>query len=384
MVDIRTVGAGGGSIAFAEYGGFLRVGPESAGATPGPACYGRGGTAATVTDAQLLLGRLNADDFAGGAITLDPAASERAVANLADAVQMSTSEVAAAIVEVVDRNVADALRLVSIDRGRDPRDFPLVAFGGAGPLHAVEIARAMGIGTVLIPWDPATTSALGLSLADFRVDVSQTLVLRTDAREAPATISEILGHLRTRAASELRREGSEDAGEIQCWIELRYYGQNYQREIPLPSGCTNLDRDDLDALIEAFHADYRGFYGYAQTQEVVEVVGLRCSAGVAQTSTLPTSVSPGKPGTSSDGPDSAGMAPTATRVVTLTREEVPQPIPVFSRNLLPPGFRLRGPALVDEPTSTTFLPTQSELVVMDEGTLRLECHPSSEGRGDDA
>jgi N-methylhydantoinase A len=224
-VDLQTVGAGGGSVAWVDEGGALRVGPESAGAEPGPACYGKGGTRPTVTDANLLLGRLP-DRLAGG-LTLDRGAAERALGELDPA----------AVVAAVNAEMLRALRLVSIERGHDPRDFALVAFGGAGPLHACELAEELGIETVLVPEAAGVLSALGLAASEERRDRVQSYVVPLDA------------------AGELPARGEAD---------LRYAGQSFELTVPLG-----------DDLVESFHRAHEERYGYVDTDRPIELVAVR-------------------------------------------------------------------------------------------------------------
>ena len=206
MIDIRTIGAGGGSLAWIDKGGMLRVGPQSAGAAPGPACYGQGGTEATVTDANLVLGRLNPDYFLGGRMTLDADAAHRAVAAVAERLGRTVPETALAIVRIADNNMVGALRSVLIERGLDPRDFTLCAFGGAGPLHAAALMREMGLAGAIVPNHPGQFSALGFILTDARVDRQRTTQL-TSNRFDPARAREIMATLVEEAAAELAQQG---------------------------------------------------------------------------------------------------------------------------------------------------------------------------------
>ena len=198
MVDVKTIGAGGGSLAWIDKGGLLRVGPQSAGANPGPVCYGRGGTQPTVTDANLVLGRLDPDRFAGGQITLDKAAAETAVGRYAEKLGLDQYETAHDIIQLVNWNMVNAIRLVSIDLGHDPRDFTLSAFGGAGSAHAAALAELMDIHEVLVPVHQGVLSAFGLTIADMRTDVSQTANMRSDFLNL-STVNATLEDLQRRA-----------------------------------------------------------------------------------------------------------------------------------------------------------------------------------------
>ena len=216
MVDIRTIGAGGGSIAWVDAGGLLRVGPQSSGSDPGPACYAQGGDEATLSDANLALNRLNPDNFCGGDIRLDAELARSAVGKLADDLGRPLEETAQSIIELADHNMVDALSVISVERGIDPRDFALVAFGGAGALHAAAIAAILSIGTVLVPPYPGNTSAFGLLTASLRTDLSTTLLVRSDDPEALTKLNNALVPLRERTLATLSREGFTGEPEVEA------------------------------------------------------------------------------------------------------------------------------------------------------------------------
>jgi N-methylhydantoinase A len=282
-LDIHTVGAGGGSIAWRDSGGALRVGPESAGAVPGPACYGRGGERATVTDANLLLGRLPEDTPLAGGLALDRAAAERAVTGLARALGLQTRECAAGIVRVAEAEMARALRVMSVERGIDPRGLALMSFGGAGPMHACALAQALGITRVLCPRASGVLCALGLAAAAQRRDVSRTVMLRGDAlsRDALAQArEELLTEAGARTETWMAQQTSKDLvdgntrtrvdGPRRMIYELRYSGQSH--ELPVESDST-----DPNDLREAFARTHEQRYGYRDDGSEVELVTIRAS-----------------------------------------------------------------------------------------------------------
>ncbi len=280
LMDIHTVGAGGGSIAWVNAGGFLQVGPQSAGADPGPICYGAGGREVTLTDANLMLGHLDPDYFCGGAMRLDEDLARRATAEMAAGLDMSPLEFAQAVVEIADENMANAIRMVSIDRGHDPRHFALLAFGGAGPLHGAAVARKLHIPTLVVPPFPGSFSALGLLLGDLRVDKLWTQSFRSD-RVGPAEVAERFATIARAATEELRTQGFEGRCELRYAINMRYLGQNYETEVEVPP-IDALDAEgaaaQLQLAYQAFHDRHRAMYEYVIADAVIEMVSFRVSA----------------------------------------------------------------------------------------------------------
>ena len=280
LMDIHTVGAGGGSIAWVNAGGFLQVGPQSAGADPGPICYGAGGREVTLTDANLVLGHLDPDYFCGGAMRLDETLARNATADMAADLGMSTLEFAQATVEIADENMANAIRMVSIDRGHDPRHFALLAFGGAGPLHGAAVARKLHIPTLVVPPFPGSFSALGLLLGDLRVDKLWTQSFRSD-RAGPDEVAERFATIARAATEELRTQGFEGDCELRYAINMRYLGQNYETEVEVPP-IDALDAEgaaaQLQLAYQAFHDRHRAMYEYVIADAVIEMVSFRVSA----------------------------------------------------------------------------------------------------------
>ena len=256
-LDIHTIGAGGGSIAWIDAGGLLKVGPQSAGAIPGPAAYGRGGTRATVTDANVVLGRLSPKSLLGGRMAMHPDKARAAIDDLAESLRVDAVKAAAGVIEIINVNMMGAVRVISVEQGEDPRDFTLVAFGGAGPLHAADVARNMGMGKVLVPPRPGLLSAIGLLHADVRGDFSLTRLLRAEAANLK-TFNSGFAELKKRGAEWLRGEGERKA-QFKWFVDLRYFGQNFELIMPLASD--RLNAPSLKRLTSAFHLRHKDFYG---------------------------------------------------------------------------------------------------------------------------
>lgn len=359
MIDIHTIGAGGGSIARLDRGGALVVGPESAGADPGPACYGRGGTEPTVTDANVVLGRAPAA-LLGGAIRLDRALAERAVRErIAAPWGVPVERAAAGIVEVVNAAMARAMRLVSVGRGYDPRDFVLVCFGGGGPLHGAALAAELGIPEVIIPPHPGVTSALGLLLADFRHDYVRAF-LRPLAEVEPAELAALFAGLEAQALDEMQAEGVAAADvRLLRSLDLRYLGQGYELEVPVPGGP--LGAADLARAADDFGARHEQAYGYRHTGAPLQVVNLR----VVAVGALPKPELRASP----LGPADAAPALIGRRAVYL--DGAWQDVAVYDRARLAPGQAFAGPAIVEQFDSTTLVPRGQRAWVDSFGNLRL-------------
>ena len=277
VIDLAEVSAGGGSIAWIDSGGGLRVGPRSAGAEPGPVCYGRGGRDPTVTDCDLVLGYLDPDYFLGGELAIDAAAAEAALREkIAGPLGLSVLEAAAGVVEVVDHNMAEALRIVSVERGHDPREFALVAFGGAGPAHAASLARELGIPKVIVPPIPGGFSALGLVATNLRRDYVRTFHGRLD-RVSPDEISETLSTMEAAGRAMLAAAGVPEARRrLQRAADVRYTRQAYELTTPIEDG--DIGAASLAKLAEAFHARHRATYGHDSPGEPLQIVNLRVGA----------------------------------------------------------------------------------------------------------
>ena len=359
FIDITTIGAGGGSLAWVDKGGFLKVGPQSAGADPGPACYDAGGTDATVTDANLVLGRLNPDYFLAGTMALNRDRASTAVATMGRRVGLEIDAAALAIVQLANENMANAMRLLTVERGIDPRDFDLVAFGGAGPLHAVALAEAVGIRRVIVPPHAGLTSALGTLLADLRVDRSWTHAYRSNDLDI-ARINERFDELTEAAWRDLRAEGFAGSPTIARSISMRYLGQNYEQDVPVPPGP--IGDESIAAVMQRFHQQHEAFYGYSIAGEIMELIHFNVSViGATPNVTLPRWPS------QSDG----NVAARSHREVHFA-ESGRVRCPIYRRTDLPAGAALTGPAIIEDADSTTLLPTGRQLTVTEHGLLLIE------------
>ena len=341
FVDLTTIGAGGGSIAWVDRGGFLKVGPQSAGADPGPACYDRGGREATVTDANLVLDRLDPTYFLGGDLPLNPEKARDAVGALARRLGLGLEETALSIVALANENMANAIRLVTVERGLDPREFDLVAFGGAGPLHAADLAAAIGIRRIIVPPHPGLGSAFGALLADLRVDEIWTHGYRS-TRLDPGRFEERFNALTASALEDLRAEGFAGEPTVLRSISMRYLGQNYEQDIPVPSGP--ITAESLREVMRRFDEQHERFYGYHIDGETMEFIHFKVSAiGQTVKISLPALAR------------AAGAPPPRTSRQVYFPAGGRQPCPVFRRADLSAGVQLRGPALVEEENSNTLV-----------------------------
>jgi N-methylhydantoinase A len=348
MVDMHTIGAGGGSIAKVDAGGLLQVGPESAGAAPGPACYGQGGELATVTDANLVLGRLQADAFLGGAMRLDGAAARRAVQQVADALDIELEAAAGGIIAVANEHMAQALRVISVQRGVDPGNHVLVSFGGAGGLHVCALAEALGMWRALVPVQAGVLSALGMLVAPRARQLSRTLtgVLASFTAES---LQQQLEMLAETGLDEMQAEGVAAAEtHADFSLDLRYRGQ---------SSMLTLEWLGITETVAAFHRAHEQRYGHRLNMPV-ELVNLRCNLhGAAPPVSLPE-LQPARPGM---------VAPGSTRVSGCEAD-----VPVWPRALLGSGATFAGPALITEIVATTWLPPGWHCQVDAVGNLLLE------------
>jgi N-methylhydantoinase A/oxoprolinase/acetone carboxylase beta subunit len=342
VIDIHSVGAGGGSIAYADSGGSLRVGPRSAGAEPGPACYGRGDLP-TVTDANVLLGRIFPDYFLGGRMKIDPARSRAAMDGLARRIGKSVLETALGIISIANANMEKAIRVISVERGHDPREFALFSFGGAGGMHAAEMAADLGVRTVIVPRNAGVLSAFGLLLADSVKDYVRSL-LKTDAQLDPASLERAFRELEAHAFRELSQDGfGPDDIRIERSLDCRYLGQSY--EINVPCGRA-FGKGRLD--LAAFHRLHAKTYSYQHPGRPVEVVNIRVKAvGLTPKVRLerePLSRPRAVPAGAEIGRQELFAAGARMKA------------PVFDRLKLLAGNELRGPALVVDAESTTYIP----------------------------
>ncbi len=358
MVAARSIGAGGGSLAWIDAAGILKVGPRSAGADPGPACYGRGGTQATVTDANVTLGRLVPEFLLAGDLKLDFDAAGRVLDELAAQLGLSRERTAQGIVDVTNANMAQALRLVSTDRGHDPRNSTLVAYGGAGPLHAAELARAMQIGQVLIPVYPGAFSAFGALMADARFDYSQTMWQRIRYLDI-TKINDVFTGMERRAVEDFKREGFAEAPLLVREIEMRYVGQNWELAVSMPGGKLTVANFEEGARL--FEREHEAFYGYSLPGEELELLTFKVTAlGTRAQVELPKLAK---------GP---APEPVDRRPVTFNADEGSVDTAIYHRDHFPAGAEISGPAVVCQTDSTILLPPGSVARVEDYGNILIK------------
>lgn len=363
MINIITIGTGGGSIAQIDEGGALKVGPKSAGAVPGPACYGRGGTQPVVTDANIVLGKLNQKRILGGRmeVYLDLAheALDRCICEKSG---LSRAQAANGIITVVNSNMVRAVRSVSVEKGYDVREFSLMAFGGAGPLHACEVAKELGIRQVIIPPHPGTLCSLGLLLADTKFDMSRTLILEGKVENLPK-FNEQFADMIHQGSEALDREGV--TKERRCFefaVDMRYQRQNFEISIPVPTG--EMTEQDLRRAIADFHAEHKRSYGYCNEQAPVQFVSYRASAiGIID-----------KPEMTEQPlcPAAPAPVPLETRSVLFQGESEYRPTPVYRRESFIPGQSIAGPCICEQMDTTLVVPESWIIHVDGYGNLKID------------
>ncbi len=363
VIDLVEIGAGGGSIAWVDSGGGLRVGPRSAGADPGPVCYGEGGVEPTITDANLVLGRLSPRYFLGGEMVLDVEAAQRAIEEkCAGPLGLEGVEAAHGIVEIANAAMVNALRLVSVQRGFDPRDFVLVAFGGAGPVHANQLAAAHEIPTTLIPMSPGTFSAMGLLVTDLRHDYSTTFIHRVDELD-PDAVAATYQKLEAEGRTRFAREGvSEQDMLFLRQVDMRYVGQSYELTVAVPPGA--LSPVKIAQVVARFHAEHDRAYGFSAPDEPAEWVNLRLMATgkIAKPRLRELEGRAGK----------VAQARKEIRPVYFAENGGYVDCPIYDRYLLGAGGVVPGPAIVEEMDSTTVIHPHYRAVVDLYGNLVLE------------
>ena len=342
VIDLAEVSAGGGSIAWVDEGGALKVGPKSAGADPGPAAYGRGGTEPTVSDADVVLGYLDRKALLGGALRIDLTAAEAAIRRVADPLGLTVHEAAARIVEIVNASMAEALRIVSIERGHDAREFALIAFGGAGPVHAAALAEELQIPELIVPPAPGAFSALGVVASDLKRDYSRTLYADVAVLD-PARVAAVLAGMEASASEMLKAAGIKpDRRALLRAADVRYRRQAYELTVPLADGP--ITHESLDALANGFHERHRQTYGHANVAEPVQLVTLRLTAvgrlPAPQLGRLPSAATPVRPRIREVWFPEIGFAASS----------------VYRRNELSSGQHLAGPAIIEALDSTIVVP----------------------------
>ncbi|MGM0560562.1 MAG: hydantoinase/oxoprolinase family protein [Pseudomonadota bacterium] len=362
MVDINTVGAGGGSIAWFDRDGLVKVGPLSAGAVPGPACYSRGGTEPTVTDANAVLGRLSVRGLLDGAMTLDVEASRKVIQPLADQMGFSVEKTAQGMLGIVTANMVRAIRAISVERGHDPRDCTLMPFGGAGPLHANAVAKALGVSEVIVPLSPGILCAQGLVVADLKEDFVRSHRAPL-TQESLAALQDILDDLVEEAQRWFEHEQiAPKQRRIQLSLDMRYIGQNFELRVPIDIDESNPKLPDAEQLHKAFFRAHEANYGFHNPDDPVEAVNLRMTAR----GELPSLPIPPVPEGASSSPN-----PVERRPVWFEAEEAVE-TPVYRRTDLAPGCRIEGPAVIDQFDATLLVYPGDVARVDDSLSLILE------------
>jgi len=344
MIDIKTLGAGGGSIAWVDQGGALQVGPQSAGADPGPACYGQGGKEPAVTDANIILGYLNPAYFLGGEMKLNPDLAQQAIVEkVAKPMGLTLEQAAEGIIRVVNATMIRGIRMVSVERGYDPRDFTIVCFGGAGPVHAVKLAQELDIPKLIVPEGPGVNCALGLLMADFRHDYSQTFLhlLRT---LDPTHLTQGFRALEEKAVEQMVQEGVPKGDVVlRRTLDLRYLGQGYELEVYAPN--KNYEKGDLDSLARELNRVHHEKYGYSMPSDTAEIVNLRLTAigGLTKPEIREESYAGTDPG--------AALKERRRVYMDGTFLEAP----IYERKRLKCGNKIKSPAIIEQLDSTTVL-----------------------------
>ena len=360
MIDLKTIGAGGGSIAWVDELNVLHVGPESAGSNPGPACYDWGGERPTVTDANCVLGRINPNYFLGGKYALNVEKARDAIRHyVAEKMGESVEQAALDILRIVNANMAKGISKVSVEKGYDLREFALVAFGGAAPLHTCDIADSLGIREVVIPMANGNLSAVGLAISDIQHDYVKTLMIRSDAL-IPSDLYKGFEELQQKGFQQLEEEKVDlSLARVEWSADMRYEGQSWELNIPIPV-TSGISQEDFEAILHAFHETHRKVYSYSEPGETVEFVNLRVRVRAGSD----------VPFTSSAPPSNEGNRPEPKETRNIFIENRGSiPVNIYERESLPQGARVVGPAIIEEEISTTYLPTGWEISVDGYGNL---------------
>ncbi|MCU0790224.1 MAG: hydantoinase/oxoprolinase family protein [Nitratireductor sp.] len=365
MIDLETMGAGGGSIAWLDEAGGFNVGPRSAGSEPGPACYGKGGTEPTVTDAQVVLGRMDPDKFLGGDLPLKPELAWQAIEEkIAGPLRMSVIDAALGIIKVVNNNMALAMRANSVARGYDPREFSLMPFGGAGPFHGVALAELVSARDVLVPLAPGITAAMGLLGTDLQYEHTRSVITnlyRAD-EAALARVNAVVDELVAAGQADLDSDSVPQGDRrFEVIAEIRYHGQGFELRVPVPEG--KLSIANKAAIIEAFHTRHKAEYGYAFNDSLVELYNVRVIATADASHLLLPKLRKGSP----EDVDNALLYMRDTVFDDGSSHKTPR----YDRTKLGAGVIVEGPAILTQHDSTTLLPPGYSAQVLDHGTLRL-------------
>jgi N-methylhydantoinase A len=365
MIDVDAIGAGGGSIAYLDPGGAFRVGPRSAGASPGPACYGKGGKEPAVTDAQVVLGRLDPEHFLGGDLKINPALAHAAVEEyVAAPLKLSVKDAALGILRVVNNNMALAINANSVAKGIDPRNFTLMGFGGAGPLHATSLADLIGAKDTISPLHPGITAAMGLLLTELQYEYTRSvLVVANKAKQADFDqVNKIVAELKAEAREQLLADGvREDQHRFAAVAECRYVGQGFELRAAMPDAP--LDAWNVSVVIKSFYDAHKQVYGHAFEDQLVEIITLRV-VGSSATETLKL------PELSRGGRANPEDAQLYVRD-TVFDDGKSYPTPRFARGKLLADDRVSGPALIVQHNSTTLVPPGFVATVLSHGDMRV-------------
>lgn len=363
MIDIHTIGAGGGSIAYADVGGAFRVGPKSAGSTPGPACYGHGGTQSTVTDAHVVLGRLDHENFLGGEMEIYPDRAAEVIGELGLQLGLGSLETAEGTLTIVNNNMANAVRTKTIQKGYDPREFSLVGFGGAGPMHAVDVAQILGIREVIIPPHPGITSATGLLTTDLKYDAMQTVFMHSTEMDF-TRINAMVMNLERQVLSQLAESGfSGEAVAVRKFFDCRYVGQGYELRISLPTEA--LTETNIQGVWDSFHRDHEREYGHSFVDSPIEIVNFRLT-GIARMPKIGIPVI-----------ERVGRLEDATVKVKKSTFRVRGELqlvdtPFYQRELIPVGVPFNGPCVVLQKDTTTVIPPNCTAVMESNGNMIIQ------------
>jgi N-methylhydantoinase A len=365
MIDLVSIGAGGGSIAYIDPAGGFHVGPRSAGADPGPACYGKGGTEPTVTDAQVVLGRLDADKMLGGDLPLNPELARKAVeAKVASPLKLSVLDAALGIVKVINSNMALAIRSNSVARGIDPRQFALVPFGGAGPLHAVALAEAVSAADIIVPIAPGITAAMGLLQTDMQYEHARSLIVALNHadRAAIERINALIDELTARVRSDLEKDGvPRDRQKFERLAECRYHGQGFELRAKLPDGPVTTA--NVNDIITRFHEQHRLDYGYHFEEGEVELITVRV---IGRDDVTPLKVGHIEKANGHDISEAL-----LYRRPTTFDDGATLDTPRYDRGRLKAGHRVPGPAILIQHNATTLLPPGYVADVTEHGNLHV-------------
>lgn len=363
MIDIHTIGAGGGSIAYVDEGGLFKVGPKSAGSVPGPACYGHGGELPTVSDANVVLGRLDQENFLGGEMKLYTEAAHKVIGELAKKLDLTKEETAEGILRILNNNMANAIREKTVQKGADPREFSLVAFGGAGPLHAVDVARELKIPEIIIPPYPGINSATGLLTTDLKYDVIKTEFMLSNALDLSILNEDFLALEEGLKKQLLEDKVDEKNIAMQRFAECRYIGQGYELRVPLPTA--ELTKVNIEDLFELFHEMHRNEYGHSFQETPIEIVNIRVT-GSGKMPKLRKETMKAR--------GSLEDALVKTDKVIFRHQGKLQEVDTahYQRELLPIGESIAGPAIIFQKDTTTIIPPDNEFLLEEYGNLIIK------------